>query len=136
VDDLLPVTNTDGIWSSAPTSVNAVSDITPLTPGDVLAATGIPGPYPSNLFDYPGALAQQLPPTDNSARTSATVYFDGGAFDGMLFKDFVLGGFDITFLWYVLQVPAALATTYTPQVKIVVFSPSTGRSSTYVFEVS
>ena len=53
----------------------------------------------------------------------------------MLFKDFVLNGFDMTCLWYVLQVPPSLATIYTPQVKIVVFSPSTGRSSTYVFEV-
>jgi len=134
-DALLPTTNTNGIWSSAPTSVDAISEIVPLTPEEVLAATGIPGPYPTNLFDYPGALAQQLPTGDNTAKTTASVYFAGGAFDGMLFKDFVLGGFDMTFLWYVLQVPQALATTYTPQLKMVVASPSTGKFSTFVFEV-
>lgn len=80
-------------------------------------------------------MAQQLPAGDNSAKTTAGVYYEAGAFDGMLFKDFVLGGFDMSYLWYVLKVPANLATTYTPQLKIVVSSPATGRYSVFVWEV-
>lgn len=68
-------------------------------------------------------------------RSQGAVTFNSGLFNGMLFKDFVLNGFNIGYTYYQMRrIADATTATFAASIKLVVYSPSQNVGTTYIWE--